>query len=73
MIRQTTTNNSQNCKEGISIKNAGLVLFNTYLPLLFERLNLMQGNQFKNEEAQMSAVNFTQYLVTGIEKTEEPF
>jgi hypothetical protein len=57
--------------EGIAIKNAGLVLLNSYIPLLFERLELIRDGEFIQPNAQNDAVHFLQYLVTGAEATEE--
>lgn len=47
------------------VSNAGLVLLNAYQPTLFKRLNLLNGNSFRNEAAQESAVNYLQQLATG--------
>jgi Contractile injection system tape measure protein len=49
----------------ISIKNAGLVLLNSYLPILFEKLNLTKDNKFLNTASQSAAVNSLQYLAAG--------
>ncbi|NND61572.1 MAG: hypothetical protein HKN48_00095, partial [Flavobacteriaceae bacterium] len=55
----------------ISVKNTGLVLLNTYLPILFERLGMVDNGKFKNEEDSLKAVHYLQYLATGISFTEE--
>lgn len=47
------------------INNAGLVLLNSYFPLLFQRLGLMEDSQFISEETQFKAVHCLQYLATG--------
>lgn len=47
-----------------SIKNAGLVLLNPFLPTLFSRLGLIENGQFKNTAAQDRAVILLQYVVT---------
>lgn len=60
-------------QEGVSVQNAGLVILNVYFNMLFERLGLLQGNQFKNNEAQLRAVHYLQYIATGQAKTEEHF
>jgi hypothetical protein len=57
--------------EGITVKNAGVVILNSYIPLLFERMELTRDGQFVNETAQNDAVHFLQYLVTGATATEE--
>src|SRR5882757_2236218 len=58
-------------KEEITIRNAGLVLLNGYIPMLFERLDLLSDKKFKNDTAQTQAVHYLQYLVTGQSHTEE--
>jgi hypothetical protein len=60
-------------QEGITIRNAGIVLLNNYIVLLLERLDLVEGNEFKNAECQLEAVHYLQYMVTGLSKTEENF
>lgn len=59
--------------EGISINNAGLVLVNGYVKTLFDRLNLLEGNHFKNNEAVDHAVHYLQYVVNGLTHNEEHF
>jgi hypothetical protein len=60
-------------REGVVIHNAGLVLINSYLLLLFDRLGLTAGNQFIDEAAKQQAVHYLQYIVTGKEFTDESF
>ena len=59
--------------EGVIIKNAGMVLLNAYFSLLFERLGLTENHNFKNEEFQLQAVHFLQYLASGMERTEAQY
>ncbi|NCD72005.1 contractile injection system tape measure protein [Mucilaginibacter agri] len=66
-------NNSVINKGGISVKNAGIVLLNTYIPMLFERLNLMADKKFLNTDNQTAAVQYLQYVITGLTSTEEIF
>lgn len=66
MIEKTDT-----LKETIPIKNAGIVLLNSYIPMLFERLGLIKNQTFTDEENQMKAVHYLQHLVTGLSHTEE--
>lgn len=56
---------------GILIKNAGLMLLNSYILLLFERLGLVHDKKFIDTENQTAAVNYLQYTVTGISHTED--
>jgi len=58
-------------KEGIPVRNAGLVLINSYLPVLFERLGITSNNGFVDYTAQLQAVHYLQYVVTGFSNTEE--
>jgi len=59
--------------EGIIIRNAGMVLLNAYFSLLFEKLGLTENNSFINNESQLKAVHFVQYLATGMEQTQESY
>ena len=60
-------------KEGITVFNAGLVIVNSYILLLFDRLGITSGNKFVSEQAQLDAVHLLQYIVTGHSHTEEHF
>lgn len=53
------------------IKNAGLVILNNYIEMLFERLHLTSNKQFTSVENQRKTVHYLQYLVTGLSNTEE--
>lgn len=57
--------------ESLAVKNAGIILLNNYIPLLFERLNLTVNNQFTSKENQVAAVHYLQYLITGISDAED--
>ena len=56
---------------GIPIRNAGLVLLNSYFTILFDRLGLLNDKQFINEEGPLKAIHYLQYIVTGLTETEE--
>jgi hypothetical protein len=56
---------------GIAIGNAGLVLLNNYIPLLFERLGLVHDKKFIDPAKQTAAVHYLQYTATGISHTED--
>jgi hypothetical protein len=58
-------------KESIAIRNAGIVILNSYIVMLLERLNLVSNNQFTSLENQINAVHYLQYVITGLCKTEE--
>lgn len=62
---------SEMLEQGITIQNAGGVILNAYVVMLFERLNLVQENAFVSNEARIDAVHYIQYLVTGATQTEE--
>lgn len=50
---------------GVLVNNAGLVLLNNYLRLLFIRLNLISDDKFISKNAQEKAVHCLQFLCTG--------
>ncbi len=60
-------------KEPIKINNSGIVLLNNYIPMLFERLGLMQERSFKNTENQLKATNYLQYVISGLSHTEDTY
>ncbi|MCX2494504.1 contractile injection system tape measure protein [Pedobacter sp. PF22-3] len=64
---------ADNLKGGISVRNAGMVIINSYIAMLFERLGLTHDRKFINAESQMQAAHYLQYIVTGQEHTEESF
>lgn len=57
---------------GIIVHNAGMVLLNGYYRLLLQRMDLVNGSEFKDSEAQLHAVHYLQFLATGLCYTEEP-
>ncbi|RMA64809.1 contractile injection system tape measure protein [Ulvibacter antarcticus] len=59
--------------DSISIKSAGLVLIQSFFPMLFERLGLTQDNAFINKENQMDACRYLQYLATTDANVEESY
>ena len=59
---------SEYYKEGIFIKNAGLILIWPYLDCFFYKLSLIEEDQFVSETAKIRAVLLLQFLATG--KTE---
>ncbi len=72
--KETMENNTKEIlRQGIAIPNAGLVLLNTYFIMLLERLGLLEDKAFKSIDAQLDAIHYLQYLVTGLTQTEESF
>ncbi len=55
---------------GVRVPNAGIVILNSYIVMLLERLGLIKANAFKSKEAQLEAVHYLQYVVTGLSQTE---
>lgn len=55
----------------ISISNAGLVLLQGFINPYFQRVGLLDDNQFKGEQQQLDAVHFLQFLATNQQETEE--
>lgn len=60
-------------KEGITVYNAGLVLLNNYISMLFDRLGITENNRFIDEQKQLDSVHILQYLVTGLTQADENF
>lgn len=60
-------------KESIPVQNAGLVLINNYIPMLFERLNLTDSQKKILPEKQAAAVYDLQFLATGQLETDESY
>jgi hypothetical protein len=58
-------------KEGIVVRNAGLVLVNNYIPVLLERLGIVGNKTFLSLDDRTRAVHYLQYVVTGLRTTEE--
>jgi len=58
-------------KKGIAVRNAGIVLLNSYIGILFERLGFIENKVFVNETIQADAVHYIQYIITGLTSTEE--
>lgn len=57
----------------IQVKNAGIVILNNYVEMLLNRLGLLHENQFKDTDSQLKAIQYLQYVVTGLTETKEIF
>jgi len=57
--------------EEIYIHNAGLVIAAPYLPLLFDRLQMLEKGRFINSATAIRAVQLIQYLCSGSTNTPE--
>ncbi len=57
--------------EPVFIQNAGLVLLNPYLKRLFVKFDLLEGKEFKSDQAKEKAVYLLQYLAKKQEEPEE--
>lgn len=53
------------------INNAGVVLLQSYIKPLFERLKLIQDDRFVSDSAQRAATHYLQYLICGQSHSEE--
>ncbi|HTF02552.1 MAG TPA: contractile injection system tape measure protein [Bacteroidia bacterium] len=53
------------------VTNSGIALINNYLPALFDRLKLLKDNEFRTTTAQMQAVHYLQFVVTGSDTITE--
>lgn len=58
-------------EEGVPIPNAGLVLLNNYFLMLLDRLGIVKDKAFISDSAQLDAIHYLQYIVTGLTETEE--
>ena len=47
------------------VNNAGIIILCPFLPSLFDRLQLTEDGEFKNENTKNRAVSFLHYLVMG--------
>ncbi len=54
------------------VRNAGLVLLQGYLIMLFQKLGLLTDQKFNNEDAREAATHYLHYLVTGHEISQDP-
>ncbi len=74
-VKRTTMQNLTKLKNqgGIHVYNAGVVLINGYLPMLFDRLGLLNNREFVSIEARENAVHYLQYVITGLTYTEEVY
>jgi hypothetical protein len=63
-LRKNRPKNS-NPKEGIHVYNAGISLIWPFLGRFFRRLNMVEGDDFRDEEMRLRAVLLCQYIVTG--------
>jgi len=70
---KTKENPKNSPKQGIPVRNAGIVLLNDYIAMLFERLSLTSERKFISNEHQVRAVQYLQYLITGMQETEEVY
>lgn len=64
---------NENQDNPIQVKNAGIVILNNYVEMLLNRLGLLHENQFKDTYSQLKAVQYLQYVVTGLTETKEIF
>ncbi|WP_337966025.1 contractile injection system tape measure protein [uncultured Flavobacterium sp.] len=72
-LNKIKTSPKTSLKQGIAVRNAGIVLLNNYISILFERLNLVAENKFISNEHQVRAVQYLQYVITGMQETEEVY
>ncbi len=62
---------STNEKEPLFLANAGLVLVHPYFSFLFEQCGLLNGQEFKSQHGQSTAVALLHYAVSGKEDYRE--
>ncbi|KQC01776.1 contractile injection system tape measure protein [Pedobacter sp. Hv1] len=72
VLKPTFIDSTELLKDSIYIQNAGLVLINHYIPMLFERLGIISDDKKFLTDQQQSAVHYLQFVATGLTQTEEP-
>lgn len=55
----------------VAVKDAGIIILNNYVPMLFERLGLVKDKHFKGQAEQFEAINYLHYLATGSTSTSD--
>lgn len=60
-------------EEGIHVKNAGMVLLNNYVQMLFERTGLSKEDKFVDDRSQHKAVHYLQFAGTANVAVDEGF
>jgi len=70
-VKIMTNNYKNTMKEGILVRNSGIVLLSSYIGILFDRLHLTTDKKFTTTFDQINAVHYLQYLITGLSSTEE--
>jgi hypothetical protein len=58
-------------EESIYVVNAGIILLHPFLQYYFKDFDLLEGEQFKDEQAKQTAVHLLYYLATGNEQPME--
>lgn len=58
-------------EESIYVANAGLILLHPFLQYFFKDFDLLEGEQFKDEQAKQTAIHLLYYLATGEEQPME--
>jgi hypothetical protein len=57
----------------LSVNNAGIVIMQSFYEMLFQRLGLVNNNEFVSAISRQKAMHCLQYLATGQKETEEHF
>jgi hypothetical protein len=55
----------------VFVENAGMVLLGPYIPMLFERMDLLENSVFKDYQSQQKGMYALQYAVHGTNSPEE--
>ena len=55
----------------IAVTNAGLVILNGFIKRYLDFVGLLQDGEFAHQQAQLDAVHYLQFLVSGQQQTEE--
>jgi hypothetical protein len=66
---QPDTETQHSGQSWLAIANAGVVIVSPYIPMLFERLSLIENNRFIDEAAEQHAASVLNYLCLGDDDT----
>ncbi|CAK9885829.1 MAG: hypothetical protein XXXJIFNMEKO3_02246 [Candidatus Erwinia impunctatus] len=69
--RKEQQDETETLSEAVTVYNAGLVIASTYIPMLFQRLALTNGQQFVDAHAQHQALFSLQWMATHTHRAPE--
>jgi hypothetical protein len=70
-LETSQSDDEKNSTEKYAVKHAGIILLAPFLKAFFTNLNLLNGKEWKNKDAQYKAVHLLKFLCTGEQKAFE--